>query len=225
MGKRPCIVAFANELLSRHILFSEHKCRSIFAPSIKKQTTNMKKIIVVAAALLSLSTAASAQTNASGTAQQTLELGLTNALSLVFTGSGTTTGTTVNLPFTSVNDYSNGVESAPQQLKVQSNKPFNVTVAASATNFSVTNGSTTTTSTMPVAGVLDVKVDANQTGGTVGTGYSTYGAGLSTSASSIINGGSFGNNQTFDVKYKATPGFAYPAGVYAVDVIYTATQQ
>jgi hypothetical protein len=185
----------------------------------------MKKIIIIAAAFIGLTTAASAQTNASGTAQQTVELGLSNTLTIVFTGSGTTTGTTVNLPFTTVTDYSNGVESAPQQLKIQSNKPFNVTVASSAANFSVTNGSVTTVSTMPVAGVLDLMVASNQTGGTIATGYSTYGGGLSTSAAAIINGGSNGNNQTFDVKYKATPGFAYPAGTYAVDVVYTATQQ
>ena len=176
-------------------------------------------------ALIAISISASAQTNASGTAQQTVELGLSNTLTIVFTGSGTTTGSTVNLPFASVTDYANGVESAAQQLKIQSNKPFNVTVATSAANFSVTNGGVTTVSTMPVAGVLDLKVDANQTGGTIATGYASYGSGLSTSAAAIINGGSNGNNQTFDVKYKATPGFTYPAGVYAVDVIYTATQQ
>jgi hypothetical protein len=204
--------------------------RYIFASSNEAKhkhlkTTTMKKIIIIAAAFIGITTAASAQTNASGTAQQTVELGLSNTLTIVFTGSGTTTGTTVNLPFTTVTDYSNGVESAPQQLKIQSNKPFNVTVASSAANFSVTNGSVTTVSTMPVAGVLDLMVASNQTGGTIATGYSTYGGGLSTSAAAIINGGSNGNNQTFDVKYKATPGFAYPAGTYAVDVVYTATQQ
>jgi hypothetical protein len=78
---------------------------------------------------------------------------------------------------------------------------------------------------MPVTGVLDLKVVANATGGIIGTGYSDYGAGLSTSAVTIISAGSNGNNQTFDVKYKATSGFAYGAGTYAMNVIYTATQQ
>ena len=176
-------------------------------------------------ALMVVSIAASAQTNASGTAQQTVELGLSNTIDITFVGSGTATGGTVTLPFTTVTDYANGVESAAQQLKVRSNKIFNVTVAASAANFSVTNGGVTTVSAMPVAGVLDLKVDANQTGGTIASGYSAYGGGLSTASASIISGGNNGNNQTFSVKYKATPGFAYPAGVYAVDVIYTATQQ
>ena len=185
----------------------------------------MKKIIIIAAAFIGFTTAASAQSNASGTAQQTVELGLSNTLTIVFTGSGTATGSTVNLPFTTVTDYANGVESAPQQLKVQSNKIFNVTVATSAANFSVTNGGVTTVSTMPVAGVLDLMVATNNTGGTIGTGYNNYGAGLSTASAAIINGASNGANQTFEVKYKATPGFAYPAGTYAVDVVYTATQQ
>ena len=185
----------------------------------------MKKIIIIAAAFIGFTTAASAQTNASSTAQQTVELGLSNTIDITFVGSGTATGGTVTLPFTTVTDYANGVESAAQQLKVRSNKLFNVTVAASAANFAVTNGGVTTVSTMPVAGVLDLMVDANQTGGTIASGYSAYGGGLSTAAASIISGGTNGNNQTFSVKYKATPGFAYPAGVYAVDVIYTATQQ
>ena len=175
-------------------------------------------------ALIAVSIAASAHTSASSTAQQQVELALSNTIDITFTGSGSATGTTVTLPFTSVTDYANGVESGAQQLKVRSNKNFNVTVAASATHFNVSNGSTTTVSTMPVAGVLDLMVSANQTGGTIGTGYSSYGAGLSTSAATIITNGTNGNNQTFDVKYKATPGFAYSAGNYTVDVVYTATQ-
>jgi hypothetical protein len=41
----------------------------------------------------------------------------------------------------------------------------------------------------------------------------------------MINSASKGGNQTFEVKYKATPGFAYPAGTYTTDVVYTATQE
>ena len=185
----------------------------------------MKKIIIIAAAFIGFTTAASAQTNASSTAQQTVELGLSNTIDITFTGSGTATGGTVTLPFATVTDYANGVESAAQQLKVRSNKIFNVTVAASAANFSVTNNGTTSVSTMPVAGVLDLMVSSNQAGGTIASGYSSFGGGLSPAASSILTGASNGNNQTFSLKYTATPGFAYPAGVYAVDVIDTATQQ
>ena len=192
---------------------------------MKKSILPVFLMIFSIVALIALSIVASAQTNASSTAQQTVELGLSNTIDITFTGSGTATGGTVTLPFTTVTDYANGVESAAQQLKVRSNKIFNVTVAASAANFSVTNNGTTSVSTMPVAGVLDLMVSSNQAGGTIASGYSAYGGGLSTAAASILTGASNGNNQTFSVKYKATPGFAYPAGVYAVDVIYTATQQ
>ena len=192
---------------------------------MKKSILPVFLMIFSIVALIALSIVASAQTNASSTAQQTVELGLSNTIDITFTGSGTATGGTVTLPFTTVTDYANGVESAAQQLKVRSNKIFNVTVAASAANFSVTNNGTTSVSTMPVAGVLDLMVSSNQAGGTISSGYSAYGGGLSTAAASILTGASNGNNQTFSVKYKATPGFAYPAGVYAVDVIYTATQQ
>ena len=192
---------------------------------MKKSILPVFLMIFSIVALIALSIVASAQTNASSTAQQTVELGLSNTIDITFTGSGTATGGTVTLPFTTVTDYANGVESAAQQLKVRSNKIFNVTVAASAANFSVTNNGTTSVSTMPVAGVLDLMVSSNQAGGTIASGYSSYGGGLSTAAASILTGASNGNNQAFSVKYKATPGFAYPAGVYAVDVIYTATQQ
>ena len=192
---------------------------------MKKSILPVFLMIFSIVALIALSIVASAQTNASSTAQQTVELGLSNTIDITFTGSGTATGGTVTLPFSTVTDYANGVESAAQQLKVRSNKIFNVTVAASAANFSVTNNGTTSVSTMPVAGVLDLMVSANQAGGTIAPGYSAYGGGLSTAAASILTGASNGNNQTFSVKYKATPGFAYPAGVYAVDVVYTATQQ
>lgn len=184
----------------------------------------MKKVII-AAAFIGFTTAANAQSNASGTASQTVQLSLSNALEITFTGNNSATGSTVALPFSTVNDYANGVESAAQELKVRSNKDFTVTVKTSAANFNVTNGTTTTTSTMP-ASVLGVVVNANSTGGALGTGFSntTYKA-LSSTATSLITGADRGGNQTFSVKYKATPGFAYPAGTYTTDVVYTATQQ
>ncbi len=186
----------------------------------------MKKIIIFSALLLTIATFAHAQVNsnnASSTAQQTVQLQLSNALEITFTGNNSATGSTVTLPFTTVDHFANGVESSAQQLKVRTNKNFNVTVKANAATFSVTNGSNTTTSTMPVS-VLDVKVSANNTGGSIAGNYNNY-TDLSTTAANIITNGSYGGNQTFSVMYKATPGFAYPAGTYSIDVVYTATQQ
>jgi len=189
----------------------------------------MKKIIIAAAAIVSFSTASIAQTvnatNATGNAQQTVQLALSNALEITFVSGNSATGATVPIAFTTVDDYQNGVESATQQLKVRSNKAFGVTVKTSGANFMVTNGANTTTSNMP-ASVLGMIVTNNSTGGQLGTGFSTstYKA-LASTAANLITNATYGGNQNFTVKYKATPGFAYPAGLYATDVIFTATQQ
>lgn len=189
----------------------------------------MKKILI-AVAFIGLTTAAKAQTinsnNASSNAQQTVQLALSNALDITFvTASNTARGNTVTLPFTTTDDYANGVESTAQKLKVRSNKAFAVTVKTSGANFMVTDGINTSTSNMP-ASVLGLVVTDNNTGGQLGAGFSTstYKA-LSATAANLITNANNGGDQNFTVKYKATPGFAYPAGVYTTDVVYTATQQ
>ncbi len=187
----------------------------------------MKKIALFVTILTSLGLAANAQNQANQTssASQSVNLSLSNAIELTFTGNSSTTGADVSIPFTTVNDYANGVESEAQELKVRSNKNFSVTVKTSSDKFSYT-GSTTPAPSMPVSGVLGVKVTANGTGGAVASPFTTTGYATLTNANqSLISNGSRGGNQTFSVQYKATPGFAYPAGTYAVDVVYTATQQ
>jgi len=185
----------------------------------------MKKIIIAFTAILGFATISNAQTNASGTASQTVQLALSNALEITFTGNGSATGGLVTIPFTTVNDYANGVSSAAQEIKVRSNKNFGVTVKTSTAYFSVTNAGVTTTSTMP-ASVLGIEVSANATGGSIASGFSSSAFNsLSATAANLITNATYGGNQTFSVMYKATPGFAYPAGTYATDVVYTATQQ
>ena len=185
----------------------------------------MKKIILFTAGLIGFTTAAMAQSNASGAAQQAVQLGLSNALEITFVANNSASGATVTLPFTTSDDYANGVESATQQLKVRSNKNFNVTVKTAGANFMVTNNGSTATSSMP-ASVLGLVVTNNSTGGKLGQNFlaSAYNA-LSNTAANLITNATNGGNQNFTVKYKATPGFAYPAGTYATDVIYAATQQ
>lgn len=181
----------------------------------------MKKTLFIAAILASAYTS---DAQVSSTATQTTNLSLSNAIELTFTGSGTATGTAVTLTFSSVNDYANGVQSAAQQLKVRSNKSYAISVKANSTNFSYT-GSTTPAPTMPVASVLDLKVSSNSTSGTVSSPFSTSAfADITTTAQTVLNNCVNGGNQLFSVMYQATPGFTYPAGTYAVDVVYTATQ-
>ncbi|MEZ5017602.1 MAG: hypothetical protein R2800_11160 [Flavipsychrobacter sp.] len=184
----------------------------------------MKKIIAIAA-LVSLGFAASAdEGNANSSASQTVKLALSNAIEITFTGTGNATGSDVTIPFTTVNDYANGVETSAQELKVRSNKNFTVAVKTNAANFSY-SGSTSPAPVMPVSGVLGVMVSANNTGGSIGANFSSSAYNTLTSSNQdLITDGDRGGNQTFSVKYKATPGFAYPAGTYTVDVVYTATQ-
>jgi hypothetical protein len=185
----------------------------------------MKKVIIlIALAIVSFSIAVNAQ-NASATATQAVSLTLSNAISITFTGSGTSTGGAVTLPFSTVSDYANGVTSTAQQLKVQSNLPFDVAVKANATNFTYT-GTYTTGTTMPVNGVLKLMVTANSSGGSISSPFSsTAFATLTASDQNLIVNGTYGSNQLFSIQYKAEPGFTYPAGTYATSVVYTATQQ
>ncbi len=185
----------------------------------------MKKVIIlIAIAIVSFSIASNAQ-NASANATQNVSLVLSNAIAITFTGSGTSTGGAVTLPFSTVSDYANGVTSTAQQLQVQSNLPFGVTVKSNAANFTYT-GTYTTGTTMPVSGVLKLLVSANTTGGTVATPFSTSAfASITSTDQNLINNGTYGSNQLFSVQYQATPGFTYPAGTYTTQVVYTATQQ
>ena len=77
---------------------------------------------------------------------------------------------------------------------------------------------------MPVSGVLAAQVTANATGGTIASAFNSAYGGLTASAQSLISSCTNGGNQTFSVQYQATPGFAYPAGTYTTNVVYTATQ-
>jgi hypothetical protein len=182
----------------------------------------MKKIIILSSVLAGFATAANAQ--ATSSANQNVSLTLANTIAITFTSTGNTTGTAVSLPFTTVANYTNGVQSSAQQLQVQSNKPFNVTVASNAANFTYA-GSTTPAPTMPVSGVLAVEVSANTTGGAIASPFSSSAfATLTSSSQNLINTATAGGNQLFSVIYQATPGFAYPAGTYTTNVVYTATQ-
>ncbi|MBL7717668.1 MAG: hypothetical protein JNL72_02430 [Flavipsychrobacter sp.] len=184
----------------------------------------MKKLLLSALAVIGMATATYAQ-NASATATQSVSLTLSNAIAITFTGSGTNTGGAVTLPFSTVSDYANGVTSTAQQLKVQSNLAFDVTVKSNASNFTYT-GTYTTGTTMPVSGVLKLMVTANSTGGSIVTPFSsTAYSTLTSTDQNLIANGTYGSNQLFSVQYQATPGFTYPAGTYTTSVVYTATQQ
>jgi hypothetical protein len=188
-------------------------------PTQIKSHLAMKKLIITAAAICSFGLA---HAQLSATATQTTNLSLADAIDITFTGTGTNSAT-VSLPFTTPDDYANGITSSAQTLKVRSTKDFNVEVKASSANFTY-SGSASPTPTMPLSGIFTMKVSSNSTGGSIASPFSAFSS-LSTTNQDLITGGTEGGNQQFAVQYKATPGFDYPGGTYTVAIIYTATQQ
>lgn len=181
----------------------------------------MKKYLTILA-LLATGISAFAQTPEEASATQTTNLSLTDAIELTFVGTGSETGASVTLAFNSINKYANGVQSSSQSLKVRSNKRFNIAVKANDANFTY-SGSESPAPVMPVSSVLDVRVSSNSTGGSIPSGFSSF-KDVTTTTQNIITNGGNGGNQRFSVRYRATPGFNYPAGNYTIDVVYTATQ-
>lgn len=197
----------------------------------------MKKIVFLTAIFFTIIISQVNANNGNGNGNSSTDLttpvniGLSNALEITFTGNsgngsgsgnGSTIGDIITLPFSTTNDFLNGVQSTEQELKVRSNKDFNVTVNTDATTFTVTNNGVTTTSTMP-ASVLNVKVATNSTGGNIAGTFAGF-TNLSASAANLLSNCSKGGNQRFTIMYNAHPGYNYPTGTYSINVIYTATQ-
>jgi len=184
----------------------------------------MKKIIVIAIlAAIALPAMAQNQNNRTASASERTKLVMSNAIEITFGASGTANGGTVSMAFNSVNDYANGVESDAYQVKVRSNKKFRVQAKTSATRFTY-SGNTTPAPLMNVSNVLFLKVTDNATGGSVGSSFNNKYRTMSNSNQTLINNATPGGNKTFNIKYKANPGYNFPAGTYTVNVIYTATQ-
>lgn len=174
----------------------------------------MKKILLTAVMLPLMMAAAFAQ-SANSAATQAVKLNMSDAIELTIL-----TGANPQMNFVTVNDYANGIVSAEQQLQVRSNKKFNVRVKAQTSRFSFAGVGADPK--MPLS-VLRLKVYNNNTGGVITSGHSNF-TSLSTNGKPMINNATPGGSNTFSVQYKATPGFTYPAGTYAMEIIYTATQ-
>lgn len=184
-----------------------------------------KKLITVSALSLMAIAANAQNSNQSASASQAVKLNLSNAIELTFVSTGKDVGNDVELAFNTVNDYADGVESKPNTLLVRSNKDFGITVKTASKAFSYV-GKAEPAPVMPIKGILNLKVSDNNTSGEVASPFSEkeY-ASLYADEQKLIVNGKRGGKQTFGVQYKATPGFEFPAGVYTVGVIYTATQQ
>jgi hypothetical protein len=174
----------------------------------------MKKIIVLFIAVAGFAVA-HAQTSPQ-TANQNVRLHLVDAITI-------STAANVQMDFSTVSNYSAGVESAEQTLTVSSNKNYHISLHAAADNLS-DGGS----GTIPVTGVLKLNVTGLPAGG--GTAVAPFASGygqvpnLTTGDANLVTGAIKGESKSTTFKYKATPGFSYAGGDYDVAVIFTATQ-
>lgn len=183
----------------------------------------MKKILL---SIMLLPTVAFAQneSNGAGGAAQTVYLALSNGIDISYVTSGSSSGTNAIMRFSNSADYASGVTSLDQELRVRSNKSFKVAVRCDASSFAY-QGNAAGIANMPDE-ALWLKVIDNKTGGNIKSPFSASNfAGLSANNQDLLVNGRNGNNQTFSVQYKCTPGFNLPAGTYTMNVVYTATQQ
>lgn len=186
----------------------------------------MKKIILTTAVILSTFAAfAQDQTNQVESASQTTNLALSNAIEITFVSNGSATGEDVTMQFETPNDFANGKVSPEQRLKVRSNLGFKVSVKYDLSTFSYKGKGNI--GTIKVAeDAFGIMVTENKTGGSVKAPYSMKDfAPLYGSNRELLINGKRGGNQAFGVKYKFVPGFYMHAGTYAIDVVYTATQE
>lgn len=164
--------------------------------------------------------------NAGGSASQNVDLALADVVGTGFgggSGGSGSSGGTVSFPISGTSALSEGLESADIQVTMQCNTAYDVNVSASASTFTYTGPSTFGT-TMQVKDVLQFMVTDNQTGGNISSDYDQYQPIDGTNAKVAIGSGQPGVH-TFSFKYKAQPGFNYPAGTYTTDIIFTVVKK
>lgn len=190
----------------------------------QKHTHNMNKILLAIAAVL-ITLTASAQQQSTGGIQQ-VKCTLADVVG-VGLGGGSNGGSgggssVVDIPMSGTGAMASGIESPEFTINLFANAMFDVSVQASATAFTYA-GTATSGTNMLVKDVLSVIISANNTGGNVANGFSAYQTVDGTNGKRVIGDGQVGV-RSFGFKYKATPGFNYPAGTYTTDIVYTITK-
>jgi hypothetical protein len=184
----------------------------------------MKKIMITSLLLLGIRLHSYGQEELKRPASQNVELILSDVIEITFNTTNATTGPNVDLDFKTVKDYYEGVESAPQTLKIRSNKGFTVSVKTTSSDMGYA-GPAHAKNKVKVSEALNIRVPDNRTGGNIvppfsGNAYKN----LSSNDKVLLDACNQGNNQTFSVQYKADPKVAYAPGAYSVDVVYTASR-
>jgi len=181
----------------------------------------MRRILTLLSLLVFLFSKSNGQSSTVITQQ--VDVSLTNIITIEFSSTGTSTGSTINLPLNLLTDLLNGVASSAQQLNVSSTKTFNVSVKANASNFTYV-GSYILGTLMPIAGKLKIKVPSNSTGGAIAGNFANY-TDITTTAQNMITGGTNGADKLFSIQYQGIPGLGFALGTYTAGITFTATQQ
>lgn len=162
----------------------------------------MKKLLF-AALLVSVSFFANAQNVGTATATQPISIVIKNVFDM-----NLSTTTTRSFSFDALTDYDNGIEALnANTINYKTNKAWKVSVKALSDNFS--GGAGTTPMPSSVIGV-------RKNGSPAYIAVSNADQDLTTGARGA---------SSFNIDYKATPGYSYEAGTYAVTLQYTITNQ
>lgn len=175
-----------------------------------------KSAILAILFLLCMSLTASAQLVNSS---QMLAVALDNVIEISFANNNSTFGELIRMQLTG----GTAIESPVQEIKVRTNKAFNVNVKSKTPTFEY-KGEEYPAPQLPVDETLSMKVVNNNTGGSSLPGTNNYFS-VTQMSQSIITGGGVGGNQNYGVKYRAKANTNVPEGTYAVDLIYTASQE
>ena len=163
----------------------------------------MKKVLFAALLFVAATSIVKAQTVGTTTSTQPVSVVIKNVFDM-----NLSTTSTRSFSFDALADYDNGVEVLnANTINYKTNKAWKVSVKALNANF--TGGAGTTT--MP-ANVIKVRKN----------GSASY-ISVSASDQDIATGARGASN--FNIDYKATPGYNYEAGTYAVTLQYTITNQ
>ena len=162
----------------------------------------MKKVLLFAA-LVSFSLFSKAQNVGTANASQPISVVIKNVFDMNLSSSSTR-----SFSFDNLTDYDNGLEVLnANTINYKTNKAWKVSVKALTSDF--TGGAGTTS--MP-ASVIKVRK----------TGAASY-ISVSNTDQDLTTGARGASN--FNIDYKATPGYSYEAGTYAVTLQYTITNQ
>ena len=176
----------------------------------------MKKSLFITLVLALFKLSAHAQ--AAGECSQSLSLSMGDVLDMNFISNNQNNGPQVQMVFAATEDYYNGIESAPQTVKIRSNTDFAISVRAADLSNSGNPG-------VKISDFIYLKVPQNQSGGQIGSYFSNSNyQKLNNTDISLLEDCNRGDNRTFTVQYKAKPGTLVDPGVYFVNIIYTATR-